>query len=83
MSEHIEKGRRGTHEIASALQGCSCGIFLVTSANVSAPWINFEAGALAKAVGINRVFTLLLDTHTDQNHFAPVLAFRRFLPVEA
>jgi hypothetical protein len=60
-SQDIPKGDRGFTVIADHLEGTSCGIICVTRENSLAPWINFEAGALSKAVGESRVIPLLLD----------------------
>jgi len=51
MSESdIEKGSRGLHEVAKALDGIKVGITCLTPENLGAPWILYEAGALAKAI---------------------------------
>ena len=60
-SRDIPKGDRGFNVIADRLEGTTCGIICVTRENSLAPWINFEAGALSKAVGQSRVIPLLLD----------------------
>ena len=57
----IAKGDRGLHVIASELKQSSFGIVCVTRENSLAPWINFEAGALSKAVGEVSVVPFLLD----------------------
>lgn len=49
-SEDIEKGNRWSGEIAGELEACKCGIICVTRENLQAPWLNFEAGALSKAI---------------------------------
>lgn len=60
-SEDIEKGDRWSNEIAEKLDSCNIGIICLTKDNFQAPWINFEAGALSKKLGIGKVCTLLLD----------------------
>jgi hypothetical protein len=58
----IAKGDRGLRVIAGQLEETSFGILCVTRENSLAPWINFEAGALSKAVGEDtRVIPCLLD----------------------
>lgn len=49
-SEDIKKGTRWSIDIAKELQEASFGILCVTKDNISAPWLNFEAGALSKAL---------------------------------
>lgn len=50
-SESIDKGTRWATSISDELEGTSVGIVVLTKENREAPWINFEAGALAKVVG--------------------------------
>ena len=51
MSTEIDKGTPSMQEIAAALKDCAFGIICVTPGNKLTPWINYEAGALSKAVG--------------------------------
>ncbi|MER5598013.1 hypothetical protein [Streptomyces sp. NPDC002265] len=57
----IAKGDRGLRVISGQLEETSFGIVCVTRENSLAPWINFEAGALSKAIGDARVVPCLLD----------------------
>jgi hypothetical protein len=57
----IAKGDRGLRVIATELEETAFGIVCVTRQNSLAPWINFEAGALSKAVGESRLIPCLLD----------------------
>lgn len=57
----IDKGKRWSAEIAARLDEISEGVVCVTSDNVREPWLNFEAGALAKAHAEASVRPLLLD----------------------
>lgn len=59
-SEDIEKGARWGATIASELEASSYGIICLTSENIGRPWINFEAGALAKHLDASRVAPFLL-----------------------
>lgn len=58
-SESIDKGTRWASSIADELEGTSVGIVVLTKENRAAPWINFEAGALAKVVGDSRLAPLI------------------------
>jgi hypothetical protein len=61
----IEKGERWNAAISSRLQDSHIGIVCLTPENLAAPWIHFEAGALAKT-GDSRVCVLLFEVdHTD------------------
>ena len=57
----IQSGDRWGNEIAKELQDTNFGILCVTSDNLTAPWLLFEAGALAKSIDEGRVVPLLLD----------------------
>lgn len=57
----IHSGARGEVELAQALAEMKFGILVLTKANAQAPWINFEAGALAKTLRDAFVVPYLLD----------------------
>ena len=46
----IESGQRWREEISKHLSMIKIGILCITPESVEAPWLNFEAGALAKSV---------------------------------
>ncbi|TBU75216.1 TIR domain-containing protein [Phytopseudomonas daroniae] len=58
-SEDIDKGARWSTDIAGELDASTYGVICLTPDNVSAPWINFEAGALGKSVEKSRVSPVL------------------------
>lgn len=58
--EDIEKGDNWDQKITSVLSESNYGIICLTSENVTAPWINFEAGAIAKALN-SHVATLMIN----------------------
>jgi hypothetical protein len=60
-SKDIYAGTRRQSEIASQLEVSNFGIVCVTRENQAAPWLNFEAGALAKAVDLSRLIPLAVD----------------------
>ncbi|MGH9961880.1 MAG: toll/interleukin-1 receptor domain-containing protein, partial [Pyrinomonadaceae bacterium] len=57
--EDIEKGARWKDEMSKELEQSSVGIICLTRANLQAPWLMFEAGALAKSIEKSRVIPLL------------------------
>lgn len=61
MSSEIEAGARWQQEISTELESTDFGLIFVTSENQRRPWLNFEAGALAKAVDISRVVPVAID----------------------
>jgi hypothetical protein len=60
-AKDIDPGVRWQAEVADQLKDTSYGIICVTRDNQSARWLNFEAGALAKAVESSRVVPLAVD----------------------
>ena len=60
-SKDIDSGTRWQMEVAGQLEATAYGIVCVTRANQAAPWLNFEAGALAKVVESARVAPLAID----------------------
>jgi hypothetical protein len=75
VSSSIESGARWDAEIATRLEETSEGIVIITSRNQFEPWLNFEAGALAKATGIARVRPLLIDL-TPTDFSGPISSFQ-------
>lgn len=61
MSEAIEPGERWEDAIAGGLEAASVGVICVTPENQAAPWLNFEAGAIAKHVKSGRPVPFLFD----------------------
>ena len=60
ISTGIDKGSRWEPEIAENLEAAGAGIVCLTSDNLPAPWLLFEAGALSKRLD-GKVYTFLLD----------------------
>jgi len=57
----IEAGQRWNEEISARLMETDFGIICLTPENINAPWLLFEAGALAKAINKSaRVVPVLL-----------------------
>ncbi len=75
----IGPGERWNEKVSATLKVTNFGIICVTPENLTAPWILFEAGALAKAVDSARVVPLLLgakktDLVTPLSQFQAVMA---------
>lgn len=56
----IEKGDNWDKIISTELSECKYGIICLTKDNISAPWVNFEAGAIAKSLD-SRVSALMVN----------------------
>jgi hypothetical protein len=78
-SEDIDKGSRWSTDIAGELDSSNFGIICLTSDNVRAPWINFEAGALSKAVDKSRVCPILIDLPRSALTTSPLVQFQSTL----
>jgi len=62
MSEHeISAGSRWATELSGALEASSFGVLCLTPENLTAPWLLFEAGCLAKSVSSSRVVPYMLS----------------------
>jgi hypothetical protein len=66
MSDDIPAGSRWSTEIGAALARAEFGIVCVTKANVDAPWLHFEAGAVSSSAGPDAVCPLLIDLGFDE-----------------
>jgi TIR domain len=64
-SSDINSGERWSNEIAKQLKDTNFGILCVTKENLEAPWLLFEAGALAKSMQDGRVIPLRLDVENS------------------
>lgn len=63
--EDIEKGENWDSKISKELSECKYGIICLTQENVTAPWINFEAGAIAKTLD-SRVAGLMINLNPSE-----------------
>ena len=61
VSSNIDAGARWQAEIENELAETNFGIICVTAENQHAPWLNFEAGALAKTVCPSRVIPFAIN----------------------
>jgi len=76
--EDISGGSRWLREIEDQLQETSYGIICLTPENVEEPWLNFEAGALAKSIDDSFVCPYLLDL--EPSDVPPPLSSFQALP---
>jgi hypothetical protein len=60
-AEDIAAGAVWQAEIAGQLESARFGIVCITAENQDSRWLNFEAGAVAKQFGRNRVVPLAID----------------------
>jgi hypothetical protein len=65
-TEDIDKGTRWSDELAKQLDETAYGILCLTSYNISAPWLNFEAGAISKALERSRVSPFLFRVNRER-----------------
>jgi hypothetical protein len=75
-SEDINKGARWSAEIGTELAVSNFGIVCITKENLSAPWINFEAGALSKSLDKSLVFPFLFDLSRSEVTDGPITQFQ-------
>lgn len=73
--DDIEKGVRWNTDISKELENSSVGIICLTRANLQAPWLMFEAGALSKSIDRSHVIPMLFGVDpTDLQ--GPLLQFQ-------
>lgn len=75
-SEDIEKGSRWNTDIAQELKESTFGIICVTKDNLTAPWLNFEAGALSKTIENSYVAPFLFDVKPSELKDSPISQFQ-------
>jgi hypothetical protein len=80
-SSDIDKGAIWFDEISSSLAAGSVGVICLTRDNVTAPWILFESGALAKGLTKARVCTFLIEANPSELK-PPLSQFNATLPTK-
>jgi hypothetical protein len=73
--EDIKSGERWNDALSQELEKSDYGILCVTRANQAAPWLMFEAGALAKRLDVARVVPLCIDLEPS-DITSPLQAFQ-------
>jgi len=74
--DDVEKGTRWGQEVSKELELSSVGVFCLTSDNLEAPWIMFEAGALAKHLDKSRVCPILFGGVDNTDLKGPLVQFQ-------
>ena len=74
-SEDIDKGARWSVDVSRELETSNYGVLCVTEDNLAAPWLNFEAGALAKSFEKGRVTPFLFGIQRSEVT-GPLLQFQ-------
>jgi TIR domain-containing protein len=59
-AKDLVPGGRWIIQLAERLELTQAGVCVLTPENLSSPWLNYEAGAIGKAVGTSRVMTFLV-----------------------
>jgi hypothetical protein len=72
----IRAGMRWSREVDEQLRETQFGILCLTRDNQTAPWLVFEAGALAKSVEGAAVCPYLIDLAPSELHNGPLTAFQ-------
>jgi hypothetical protein len=78
-TEDIDKGSLWFGELTKELETTKFGVTCLTTKNLTAPWILFEAGALSKAIDSSRVCTLLIGLSPSAVQ-GPLAQFQATLP---
>jgi len=72
----IQPGERWDLVISNELEAADFGVICLTPENINAPWILFEAGALAKSMQGGRVIPLLFDLEPKDISESPLGRFQ-------
>lgn len=84
--DNVAFGSLSIGEIHRQLSGTSFGILIVTRANQQEPWLNFEAGSLAKTIPDDasaRVVPLLIDHESMAQLTGPIANLQAVMADEA
>lgn len=74
--DDILKGSRWASEVAKELDSSSVGLLVITPENQGAPWLLFEAGALAKDLDRSKVCPLLFGDMETTDLKGPLVQFQ-------
>jgi len=76
ISDHIDAGETWTRRLESELEQAQFGVLCLTQDNFQAPWLLFEAGAIAKKFGSTRVVPYLIDDLPAAADRSPLAQFQ-------
>jgi hypothetical protein len=76
ISDHIEAGDTWARRLESELEQSQYGVLCLTQDNFHAPWLLFEAGAIAKKFGSARVVPYLIDELPTAADRSPLAQFQ-------
>lgn len=74
--DDVAKGSRWSSEIAKELEASRIGLLIITPENQEAPWLLFEAGALAKNLERSKVCPLLFGGMEPTDVKGPLVQFQ-------
>lgn len=79
VSQYIRPGENWTRRLGEELDQSEYGILCLTRENLQAPWLLFEAGAVAKKFGAARVVPYLIDALPEHLEGSPLSQFQSVL----
>ena len=74
--DDVAKGSRWSTEIAKELEASRVGLLVITPENQEAPWLLFEAGALAKNLDRSKVCPILFGAMEPTDVKGPLVQFQ-------
>ncbi|MEK7994196.1 MAG: TIR domain-containing protein [Planctomycetota bacterium] len=74
--DDVAKGSRWSSDIAKELEASRVGLLVITPENQEAPWLLFEAGALAKNLDRSKVCPLLFGDMEPTDVKGPLVQFQ-------
>lgn len=79
VSEHIRPGEAWAQRLGTELEQSEFGILCLTRENFQAPWLLFEAGAIAKKFETSRVVPYLIDELPPESDRSPLAQFQHVI----
>jgi len=76
VSDHISPGEAWAQRVGTELEQSEFGILCLTRENFQAPWLLFEAGAIAKKFGVARIVPYLIDELPQESGRSPLAQFQ-------